>query len=90
MIFLRSVIDCASLNIADEVASDEDVSINSIGVVENPEELCLQLQKRLEGLTKMGGRLEKKNKGDENDTSAHSWGPQGCDAAFTEYTFETW
>merc|ERR1712136_684935 len=62
----RSNTEVASLNIADDevVASDgEDVSINSsIGVVDNPEELCLQLQKRLEGLTKMSGQLEKKNK----------------------------
>lgn len=32
-------------------------------ISDNAEELCRQLQDRLEGLTKIGGKLEKQNKG---------------------------
>ena len=34
-------------------------------ISDNAEELCRQLQSRLEGLTKIGGKLEKQNKSTE-------------------------
>jgi len=33
------------------------------GVIDEAEDLCRQLQNRLEGLSEMGGRLEKQNRG---------------------------